>query len=162
MNTSNADNMDTIWEKGEYRISTDKKALDIELVHRYLSKQSYWAQQRPLEKVQKTIDNSFCFGLYHGTSQIGFARVVTDFTVFAYLMDVFVLDVYKGKGLGKQLLNTILQHPRLQGLHKWMLATKDAHAFYRQLGFQETAQPRWLMEKLPGEEPAAGPENQNK
>lgn len=159
MNTSKTE---IIWENGEYRISTDKKALDVALVHRYLSEQSYWAQQRPLDKVQNTIDNSFCFGLFHGNFQIGFARVVTDFTVFAYLMDVFVIEEYKRMGLGKQLLKTILQHPRLQGLNKWMLATKNAHAFYRRLGFQETAHPGWLMEKLPGEEPVAGSENKNK
>lgn len=140
--------MDAVWKNGDYRISTDKAALDVALVHRYLSRQSYWAQNRELDKVQKTIENSFCFGLYHGQSQIGFARVVTDFAVFAYLMDVFVIDEYKGKGLGKYLLQTILQHPRLQELHKWMLATKDAHTFYRQLGFREAEHPQWLMEKL--------------
>lgn len=148
MNTCKTVEMEALWKSGDYRISTEKAALDVELVHQYLSRQSYWAQNRELDKVQKTIDNSFCFGLYHGQSQIGFARVVTDFAVFAYLMDVFIIDEYKGKGLGKRLVQTILEHPRLQELHKWMLATKDAHAFYQQLGFRETAHPQWLMEKL--------------
>lgn len=141
--------MEIVWQHDDYRISTDKAALDVKLVHQYLSQQSYWAQNRELEKVRKTIANSFCFGLYHIQSQIGFARVITDFAVFAYLMDVFVIEAYKGKGLGKHLVQTILQHPQLQEVQKWMLATKDAHAFYRKLGFRETADPQWLMERLP-------------
>ena len=115
------------FEEQGYTISTDNSRLDIGVIYQYLSQESYWAKNIPLEVVQRSIDNSFCFGLYHQNSQIGFARLVTDKATFAYLADVFILPEYRGKGLSKWLIGTIHAHPDMQGLRRWMLGTKDAH-----------------------------------
>jgi len=122
--------------KNRFSISTDKGKLDLETVHNFL-KNSYWAENIPLSVVQKSIDNSLCFGVYEGDKQVGFARVITDYATFAYFSDVFILEGYRGFGLGKWLVETILQHPDLPGLRRWLLATKDAQGLYQQFGFQE-------------------------
>lgn len=125
--------------QNEFCISTNKSKLDIATIHDYLSKESYWAKNIPVEIVQRSIDGSYCFGLYatenSTTKQIGFARVVTDSATFGYLADVFVLETYRGKGLSKWLIKTIMECPDLQGLRGWMLATKDAHSLYEKFGF---------------------------
>lgn len=139
--------MGNIWEQGNYRISMDPEELDIELVHHYLSKESYWAKDRSLQKVQRAVKNSFVFGLYHQEQQIGFARVVSDCAIFAYVMDVFILEAFRGRGLGKQLIQAVLQHSALHEVEKWMLATEDAHEFYQSHGFQAVELPQGLMEK---------------
>lgn len=131
--------------KNKFSISTDKSKLDLEVIHNFLSN-SYWAENIPLAVVQKCIDNSFCFGVYEGEKQIGFARVITDYSTFAYFSDVFILEDYRGLGLGTWLIETIMAHPELQGLRRWMLATKDAHRLYQQFGFQELKKPEWFME----------------
>lgn len=135
----------------EYTISSDKSRLDIPLIHRYLSQESYWAQNIPLDVVQRSIDNSLGFGLYQDGQQVGFARVITDQATFAYLADVFVLPEHRGRGLAKQLLNVILNWPTLQGLRRWMLATNDAHALYRQFGFAALDQPDLIMHRKRGQ-----------
>ncbi|BAY60123.1 GCN5-related N-acetyltransferase [Calothrix brevissima NIES-22] len=124
------------WQRGEYTISTDIKRLDLTVVHQFLAN-SYWAAGLPLEVLQRSIDNSLVFGIYKGKEQIGFARVITDYSTFAYLSDVFVLEEFRGEGLGKWLIETILAYPELQGLRRWVLATKDAHELYRKFGFTE-------------------------
>jgi GNAT superfamily N-acetyltransferase len=129
-----------------YTISTDKSRLDIAMIHRYLSEESYWAKDIPRELVERSIENAICFGAYDGDRQIGFARVVTDRAVFAYVGDVFVLDSYRGRGVSKQLMQAIRDHPDLRNLRRWHLLTRDAHALYRQFGFQELAKPEWHME----------------
>ena len=129
-----------------YTISTDKSRLDVAMIHRYLSEESYWAKNIPRELVERSIENSICFGAYDGDRQIGFARVVTDCAAFAYVGDVFVLDSYRGRGVSKQLMQTIRAHPDLRRLRRWHLLTRDAHALYRQFGFQELAKPEWHME----------------
>ncbi|MDQ6800034.1 MAG: GNAT family N-acetyltransferase [Acidobacteriota bacterium] len=129
-----------------YTISTDKSRLDVAMIHRYLSEESYWAKNIPRELVERAIENSICFGAYDGERQIGFARVVTDRVVFAYVGDVFVLDAYRGHGVSKQLMQAIRDHPDLQRLRRWHLLTRDAHALYRQFGFQELAKPELHME----------------
>jgi GNAT superfamily N-acetyltransferase len=121
--------------KDEYFISTDSSLLNIDIIHNYLSRESYWAQNIPRQVVEKSISNSLCFGLYHLDKQIGFARLVTDKATFAYLADVFILDEYRKKGLSKWLMETIQAHPDLQGLRRWMLGTKDAHGLYEQFGW---------------------------
>jgi GNAT superfamily N-acetyltransferase len=130
-----------------YSISTDQTRLDAALVHRYLSADSYWARGVPLEVVQRAIRNSLCFGLYRDQLQVGFARVVTDAATFAYLADVFIVPGHRGIGLGKQLLAAVMAHSQLQGLRRFMLATRDAHGLYRQFGFTELKNPQVLMER---------------
>lgn len=134
-----------------YTISTDKSHLDIPLIHQFLSQESYWAQNIPLDVVQRSIDNSLCFGMYYGDQQVGFARVITDQATFAYLADVFVLPEHRGLGLSKQLMETISNWPTLQGLRRWMLATRDAHPLYNQFGFAALDQPDLIMQRKPGQ-----------
>ena len=121
--------------KGDYHISTDSSLLNIDVIYNYLSTESYWAKNIPKELVIKSIINSLCFGLYHQQKQVGFARVVTDKTTFAYLADVFILEEYRKKGLSKWLIETIQAYPDLQGLRRWMLGTRDAHGLYEKLGW---------------------------
>jgi len=130
-------NKSVIAENGHYSITTDGEAMDIATIHRYLSEESYWAKHIPIELVQKSIKHSLCFGIFDGSKQIGFARVITDHTCFAYLADVFVLPAHRGQGLSKWLMETIHAHPDLQGLRRWMLFTQDAHGLYKQFGWEQ-------------------------
>ena len=134
-------------QRGEFQISTDRERLDREMIHNFLSRESYWATGRSLEVVNRGIDHSLSFGLYNGPRQIGFARVVTDYATFAWLADVFVLEEFRGQGLGKWLIEVILAHPQLQGFRRWALATKDAHELYRSFGFNELMRPERWMER---------------
>jgi len=139
----------TEWRKDGYLLSTDKSKIDVKAVHHFLSK-SYWAENIPLEVVQKSIDNSFCFALYHQQKLVGFARVISDFATFAYLADVFVVPQERGKGLSKWLMHVIMDHPRLHGLRRFTLATKDAHGLYAQFGFSPFDKPeRWMQKHDP-------------
>lgn len=138
------------WHRGEYVITTDPTRLDIAMIHAYLSGSAYWAMGRPLEVVRRSIENSLSFGVYKGSAQIGFARVVTDYATFAYLADVFVLPEFRGRGIGKWLIGVIVDHPRLSGLRRWMLATKDAHGLYAQYGFTSLHAPERFMERCTG------------
>jgi GNAT superfamily N-acetyltransferase len=132
------------WTRGDYTISTNPQLLDFDVIQRFLS-QSYWAAGVPMEIVRRSIAHSLPFGLYRGTEQLGFARVITDYATFAYLADVFVLDSHRGRGLSKWLMEAIVSHPDLQRLRRWMLATRDAHELYRKYGFSELKQPdRWM------------------
>ena len=136
--------MHQAWTKGEFQISTDPARIDLDTVHGFLTA-SYWARGIPRETVERSIENSLCFGIYHGDRQVGFARVVTDRATFAYLGDVFVLPDYRGRALSKWVMECIMAHSDLQGLRRWMLATKDAHTLYRQYGFTELKAPqRWM------------------
>ncbi len=121
--------------KDNYLISTNLALIDIAGVHQYLSEESYWAKGITSATVEKSIAHSLCFGMYEEGKLIGFARLVTDYTAFSYLCDVFILPTYQGKGLGKWLMQTIHSHPELQGLRRWMLATRDAHGLYAQFGW---------------------------
>jgi GNAT superfamily N-acetyltransferase len=136
-----------VWQRGAYSISTDRARLDVALIHRYLSTSTYWAQGRPLEVVERSLENSLAFGIYEGAAQVGFARVITDYATFAWLADVFVLEAHRGRGLGKWLMEVVVSHPRLQGFRRWLLATKDAHELYRPLGFDELKRPERFMER---------------
>lgn len=129
----------------EFTISTDKARLDVAMIHKLLSEESYWAQGRTLEQTKTAIENSICFGVYHGERQIGFARVVSDRAAFAYIGDVFILEEFRGRGLSKLLMKAMLEHPDLQGLRRWVLATRDAHGLYEQFGFSTLKFPeRWM------------------
>ena len=135
------------WERGEYLITTDRSRLDVDLIHSFLSTQTYWAVGRSVEVVKRSIDNSFCFGIYRASEQVGFARVVTDFATFAWLADVFVIPEHRARGLAKWLMEVILAHPELQGFRRWVLATKDAHTLYEQFGFIPLHRPERWMER---------------
>jgi GNAT superfamily N-acetyltransferase len=130
----------------EYTITTDKRRLDLKAIHAFLS-QTYWSPGVPMAVVDKSIENSLAFGILRGEEQVGFARVVTDKATFAYLADVYVLGAHRGKGLSKRLLEEILAHEALQGLRRFLLATKDAHGLYAQFGFKELANPSRMMER---------------
>jgi len=131
-----------------YTISADKSRLDIEMIHRFLSQEAYWSRNIPRAVVERAIHNSMCFGAYEGDRQIGFARVVTDCATFAYIADVFVLPSHRRSGVSKLILQTIRDHPDLQGLRRWQLSTKDAHGLYEQFGFRRVTKPERLMEIL--------------
>jgi N-acetylglutamate synthase-like GNAT family acetyltransferase len=133
-------------KNGEYLISTDKNKLDVNIIHYYLSIESYWAQGRSIEKVRTSIDTCLCFGLYHKDKQVGFARVLTDKMSIGYIADVFVLQEYRGRGLSKMLMKAILEHPELQDFKRWFLLTKDAHGLYKQFGFDSPKEPERYME----------------
>ena len=128
-------------------ISDDKSKLDVALIHKFLTT-SYWAEGRTLEEVMNTIKHSCCIGVYKGGKQIGFARIVSDYLTIAYLMDVFILQEYRGKGYSKLLLNRIFEDDRFKRVKKWMLATKDAHSLYSKFGFERIKNIDRLMEKV--------------
>jgi len=133
--------------ENEFEISTDKKRLDVAMIHRFLADESYWAKGVPLAVLKRAIKNSFCFGVYQGDRQVGFARVITDYATTAYVGDVFILEPFRGKGLGKRLIKTVVDHPKLDGLRLWFLGTKDAHGLYRKYGFKNVTESP-IMERL--------------
>ncbi|MDQ3806186.1 MAG: GNAT family N-acetyltransferase [Acidobacteriota bacterium] len=135
------------WHKGEYTISDDRGRLDLGVIHRFISEESYWGQGRDVEVVRRSVENSLPFGVYRGEEMVGFARVVTDYATFAWVADVFIVESHRGRGLSKWLMEVMLAHPELQGFRRWVLATKDAHGLYRQFGFQDLKRPERWMER---------------
>ncbi len=137
------------YSKAGFTISTDPGLLDVDMIHRYLSEQSYWAHGRSREIIERSIRFSFCFGLYaandHPPPQIGFARVVSDHATFAYLADVFILPDYQGQGLGRWLVETMLNHPEMKTVRRWILYTSTAHDLYRRFGFEAERDPESHM-----------------
>ena len=134
-------------QRGDYTISTDPARLDLDVIHGYLDR-SYWAAGRPRELVARSLRHSLCFGLYHGSVQVGLARVVSDAATFAWLADVFVLEEHRGQGLAKWLIATVVAHPDLRDVRRFMLATRDAHGLYAQFGFAPIAAPERLMARV--------------
>jgi GNAT superfamily N-acetyltransferase len=133
-----------------YEIDTDKTRLDLDIVHGFLV-QSRWAKGIPFEVMRKAIENSVAFGVYRDGRQIGFARVVTDYATFAYMADVFVIEAERNAGLGRHVVDTILAHPELQGLRRWLLGTRDAQSLYRRCGFTDPPEGfRFLEQLMPG------------
>jgi len=137
---------DTVFLEQGFLISTDSDLIDFSVVYKYLNEDSYWATNIPVDTLQRAIENSLCFGVYKLNAQAGFARVVTDKATFAYICDVFILPDFRGLGLSKWLIQTIINHPELQGLRRWSLATVDAHGLYSQFGFVPVARPERGME----------------
>lgn len=135
------------WRQGDFLISTDRTKLDLDLLHDFLSKDSYWAQGRTIEVIRRSIENSLSFGLFENDQQIGFARIVTDYATFAWVADVFIVEAKRRLGLSKWLMQVILAHPDLQGFRRWVLATKDAHDLYRRFGFHDLKRPERWMER---------------
>ena len=134
-------------QRDQFVISTDKRRLDLDAIAGMLSG-AYWAKGRPRERTERAIQNSLVFGLYDGARQIGMARVVSDYAVFAYLCDVIIDETYRAQGLGKWLVETVMAHPDLQGLRRWTLATRDAHGLYRRYGWNPLTDPGGWMEIL--------------
>ncbi|MEA2676425.1 MAG: hypothetical protein QOJ81_566 [Chloroflexota bacterium] len=144
------------WQRGDYEISTDPERIDLDATHRFLTSEAYWSQGVPRDIVERAIGNSINFGIYKvsggdsaqaGHVQAGFARVVSDRATFAWIGDVFVLPEHRGHGLGKWLMECVTAHPELQGLRRWMLATRDAHGLYKQYGFTELQDAAKYMER---------------
>ena len=131
--------------RGELLVTTDPARLDLDFIHRYLVR-SYWSEGIPREIMERSIANSLCFGVYQRDQQVGFARVITDYATFAYLADVFIIESHRGKGLAKFLMECIIEHPQLQGLRRWTLATRDAHGLYEQFGFKPLSKSDRFME----------------
>ena len=127
-------------------ISNDQSRLQIDVIHQFLSSQSTWAIGIPRDVVERSIVNSLCFGGYENDQQIAFARVVSDYATFAYLMDVFVLPEHRGRGLSLQLIDAVIAHPRLQGMRRFMLASSNARGLYHGFGFRQLANPDIMME----------------
>jgi GNAT superfamily N-acetyltransferase len=132
--------------KDNFLLSTDPRRLDLAVIHGFLC-ESYWAKGIPRETVARSVVNSLCFGVYDGGRQVAFARVISDFATYAYLADVFVLEPFRGRGLGKWMLQSIVDHPRLQRLRRWSLVTEGAHGLYAQFGFTPTQWPERYMER---------------
>jgi GNAT superfamily N-acetyltransferase len=132
-------------EYGGYTVSTDSTRLDLDLIHQFLTN-AYWSEGIPREVVARSIENSLCFGVFEGQRQVGFARVITDYSTYAYLADVFIVESHRGRGLAKFLMECITKNPELQGLRRWTLATRDAHSFYAKFGFEPLAKPDRFME----------------
>jgi N-acetylglutamate synthase-like GNAT family acetyltransferase len=132
----------------DYEISSDPRRLDVAAIHKFLAEDSYWSPGIPRSTVERAIENSLCFGVYHRAAQVGFARVVTDRSTFALLADVFILQAHRGKGLSKELMRRVVEHEDLQGLRRFLLLTSDAHGLYSQFGFKEIGSPARFMEVL--------------
>lgn len=133
-----------------FTIDTDKELLDLDAIQKFLVEDSYWARERTLEQTRTAIENSICFGVYHNGRQIGFARVVSDLATFAYVGDVYVIEEFRGRGISKRLMEAVIAHPDLQGLRRWVLATRDAHSLYEKYGFHELTFPeRWMERPAP-------------
>lgn len=129
---------------GRFELTTDKKRMQPDVIYGFLQK-SYWASKRSLEAIKKSIEYSLPFGIFDGKRQIGFARVISDYSTFAWIADVFIDEDYRGQGLSKWLMQSMLAHPELQDLRRWVLATKDAHSLYMQFGFKLLNKPeRWM------------------
>ena len=136
--------------KDGYEIDTEKSRLQPAVIQKFLSEEAYWANGRTLEQTLTAIENSQCFGLFCGRQQVGFARVITDRATFAYIGDVYVIDEHRGKGLSKWLMKVIVEQPDLQGLRRWLLATRDAHGLYAQYDFAALRFPeRWMERTAP-------------
>jgi GNAT superfamily N-acetyltransferase len=134
------------WKRDEFEVTTDRTRLEIQIIHDFLALESEWARGIAPEIVERSIEGSLCFGLFHRNRQVGFARVITDSATIAYLGDVFVLKNYRGRGLARWLMDCIVAHPDLQGLRRWILVTADAHDLYRKYGFKPLARPESFME----------------
>lgn len=131
---------------GDFLISTDRSKMDLVAIHDFLSKYSGWSDHIPFERVKTSIENSLNFGLFHKGRQIGFARVISDFSTIAYLGDIYVLDDYRGQGLSKKLMDAVMGHPNLQGLRRWILLTSTADWLYEKYGFVKVPNPEIYME----------------
>lgn len=135
-------------QRGEILLSNDPNKLDFDIIHQYLCYESYWSFGIPKNVVEKAANGATCFGLYHQQQQIGYTRLISDGATFGYLADVFILEAYRGQGLGQWLISSILTYPPYQGFRRWVLATRDAHRLYEKFGFNSLSRPEVYMEKV--------------
>ena len=133
------------FQHGNFTVTTDSSRFDLDAIYNFLAN-SYWSSGIPREVVERSIENSLCFGVFENSQQVGFARVITDRATFAYLADVFILESHRGRGLSKFLMQCIVKQPELQNLRRWMLATRDAHGLYAKFGFTPLNNPERFME----------------
>lgn len=126
-------------------ITTDRTRMNADAIHCYLSEESYWAKGIPLERVERSIQNSLCAGAFDDDAQVGFARAITDYSTFAYIADMYVLESHRGRGISKQIMEALMTHPDLRGLRRWHLVTRDAHGLYAQFGFAALENPERHM-----------------
>lgn len=134
------------WRRDGLTVSTDPARLDIDMLYAFLST-CYWAQGIPRAVCVRSIIKTESFSEYEGPRQVGFARVVTDYATVGYMGDVFILEPWRGRGLSRFLMDSIMAHPELQGFRRWMLLTHDAHGPYSRYGFTELNAPERWMEK---------------
>ena len=152
------------WQREQYTISTDKTKLDLGMIHHFLYTTAYWAVGRPMSIVRKSIENSLCFGLYDSADQLGFARIVTDYATFGWICDIFILPSHRGRGLGKWLVECMMEHPDVKGLRRILLSSRDAQELYKKYGgFNPLHYPDNWMEKFTEvpfrrEKPAVAPQ----
>lgn len=132
----------------EYQLSTDRGLLDVNLIHQFLSDEAYWSKGIKRKRIEKAIHNSICFGVYNGKKQIGFARVISDYSVLAYVLDMFIVEDYRGKGIGSWLIQCMLEHPQLKGVKRWMLRTHQQHNLFRKFGFEVFGEAQTVMAKI--------------
>jgi N-acetylglutamate synthase-like GNAT family acetyltransferase len=130
-----------------FQVSTDRTRLDVPMIYRFLSENSTWAVGISHTAVERSIENSLCFGGYLDGRQVAFARVITDYATFANLADVFVVPEYRGKGYGKQLIRVVMEHPSLQQLRRFTLFTTDSHSLYARFGFAQPERPDTVMQR---------------
>ncbi len=143
--------------RGSLLVSTDPELLDVTVICDFLAR-AYWAQDRARDRIEASLHNSLVFGVFDGSRQVGLARVVTDYATFAWLCDVFVDEAYRGQGIGKWLMATVLEHPDLRDIRRFLLATRDAHGLYRQFGFADLNAPeRWMERLVPSPEQPMAP-----
>lgn len=135
------------WKRDDYTVSTDRDRLQLDVIHEFL-RNSYWARGIPRDIVERALGNSLCYGVYHGDQQVGFGRLVTDHATFAYVADVFVLPAHRSKGLATWMARCMVETPGLEGLRRWLLATRDAHAVYRSVGFEQVTDTSRFMQIL--------------
>ena len=161
-NLTSEDSME--WKKGQYHLNTEKSTLDLPMIHHFLYTSAHWAVGRPMNIVRKSIENSLCFGLYEGEKQIGFARIVSDYATVGWICDMFILPPYRGKGLGRWVVECMMEHPEIVGLRRILLNTRDAHDLYKNYaGFRTLLSPESWLERF-NESPMrkAGPVVQNR
>ncbi|PJZ06361.1 N-acetyltransferase [Pantoea rodasii] len=137
---------DHLWQRDDFTISTERQRLDMDYIHQQLTEKSYWATAQPRAKTERAFAGSLPFGVYHQQQQIGFARLVTDYTRFGWLCDVMIDEHWRGHGLGSWLATCVRAHPELATVHRWMLSTNDAHQLYQRLGWRVVQDPQKLME----------------
>jgi GNAT superfamily N-acetyltransferase len=137
---------DQVWQRDDFTISTERQRLDMDYIHQQLAEKSYWANAQPRAKTERAFAGSLPFGVYHQQQQIGFARLVTDYTRFGWLCDVMIDENWRGHGLGSWLATCVRAHPELTTVHRWMLSTNDAHQLYQRLGWRVIQDPQKLME----------------
>ena len=135
------------YQKDDYLLTTDVSKMDVSAIHDFLCNESYWSKNIPFERVKKAVHHSLNFGVFHSGKQVGYARVISDYSTIAYLGDVYILNNFRGKGLSKWLMESVMNHPELQGLRRWILLTGDAHELYKKYGWATIHKPELWMEK---------------